>query len=659
MQAPLFRSAGAKTNGTTGAITPSAPAGIDVGDLEILVASTIAGGSLSITNNGGGAWTAIPNTPVDVAGGEKLYAWYRVRQAGDGDPQVTPGSDHSIATRLCYWGGTFDSTTPIEIAVNGSEATSDTSFSFAPGTSTSEDGCVVLCVSTSGVDSTTAQVPVCTNASLTALASRFNGETSNGGGGGFGITEGTKATAGTVGTFACTYTSASPKAYLSFAIRPYVPAAFPGTLAVLDDFNRASLGAAYVAPAFGAANAATISGSQLAGAGTNSTCAKTDAVVPNPFDAYIEVPTLPASGNISWDFLCSSALSTVNCYQLFITASSNSWTIRRLDAGAATALGAAMTQALAAGDAIGIRYNGGYIEAWIRHSGVWSFVGARFDDTYTADGYFGWTVPDATTRLDNLYVTAAGGHVLDIGVVVGSGFAQSFGRSKARGVGFVLGSGLAQPFTRARARALGLVTGGGVAEPFGRAKSRAVGAPVEAGVAEPFARSKVRALGFVLGTGVAQAVVAGRARLIGVVTESGFAMDVGRRKSAAVGFVLETGVAQAVGRAKTRAVGVVTGLGVVGSIRSFVGIVQSIGAVVESGFAMDFGRRKSAVVELVLEVGVPQPLGRVKARLLGLVSGAGAVGRIVRARLWAALPASLPPDEVRGSLPSDEERLDL
>ena len=70
------------------------------------------------------------------------------------------------------------------------------------------------------IDMDAAQVPVCTNANLTNLNSRANDNTDSGGGGGYGVTEGELASAGAVGTFACTYAWASNKAYLSFAIRP-------------------------------------------------------------------------------------------------------------------------------------------------------------------------------------------------------------------------------------------------------------------------------------------------------------------------------------------------------------------------------------------------------------------------------------------------------
>lgn len=217
---PVFRAAGTKSVGTTGAVTVTAPAGVASGDLEILVSGTDVAQTLSITGNGGSAWTPVNGTPVAAVAGTKLYVWYRIRQAGDSDPQVMPSGNFSISTRLAYQTGTFDTTTPVGTEARGTEGGADTSFSFTPGTSTSVNNCLVLVISTSGADQNAGQVPVCTNANLTNLNSRANDNTNSGGGGGYGLTEGALATAGNVGTFACTYALGSGKAYLSFAIRP-------------------------------------------------------------------------------------------------------------------------------------------------------------------------------------------------------------------------------------------------------------------------------------------------------------------------------------------------------------------------------------------------------------------------------------------------------
>jgi hypothetical protein len=221
MALPVFRAAGAKTVGTTTAVAVTAPAGVATGDLEILVGTTIAGGTVTIGSAGGSAWTAWTPAFVDVTLGEILYVWWRIRQASDSNPTVSAASDHFCAGRLCYQAGTFDASDPFENEASGSEVSSDTSFSWAPGGSTSGPDRLVCCIATTGFDSNTHQVPVMTNANLTALALRMsNHNTTTGGGGGFGMTEGALATAGAVGTFACTYVTSSTKAYISFAIKP-------------------------------------------------------------------------------------------------------------------------------------------------------------------------------------------------------------------------------------------------------------------------------------------------------------------------------------------------------------------------------------------------------------------------------------------------------
>lgn len=219
MAAAVFRAAGAKSEGTTGTVTVAAPTGVATGDLEILMTESAGSDTVSITNNGGGAWTALTGSPVTPAL-TTLNVWWRIRAGGDGDPVVQAASNHVCAGRICYQAGTFDATTPIEIPATGSEAVSDTSYSFAPGTSTSGADRLVLSVSTCSASSATGQVPVCTNANLTSLNSRINISTTSGNGGGFGVTEGTLAAAGAVGTFACTYANAGNKAYASFAIAP-------------------------------------------------------------------------------------------------------------------------------------------------------------------------------------------------------------------------------------------------------------------------------------------------------------------------------------------------------------------------------------------------------------------------------------------------------
>lgn len=233
MAYPELRGAGSKCVGTTGEVEVTAPTGIAVGDLEILIATTIAGGTVTITSNGGGAWTALAETPKDVTSGEKLYVWARKRAEGDGNPKVKAGSDHVCAARFGYKTGTYDSADFFEGEKSGAETTSDTSFNFAPGNETegTERLCVVIC--TSGEDSNTGQAGNNTeNSSLSSVELIVEYQTKEGGGGGFWLATGRLAAKGSFGEWTQTMVNATPKAYVSFAIRPKAVEPEPVTLAL-------------------------------------------------------------------------------------------------------------------------------------------------------------------------------------------------------------------------------------------------------------------------------------------------------------------------------------------------------------------------------------------------------------------------------------------
>ena len=219
MALPVFRANSAKAAGT-GAVTPALPTGVVADDIVILVATTIAGGSISITANGSIAtWTAVTGSPIDVASGEKLYVWWGRYSSGSTGPTVTPGGNHCCAATAA-WSGCITTGDPVNNQATGTETTSDTSLSFATGISTSVNDCMVLLASSSGVDSNTAQHSAQANANLSGVVERADYQTNSGGGGGFELVEGGLATAGAIGTWTATLATASPKAYISFALKP-------------------------------------------------------------------------------------------------------------------------------------------------------------------------------------------------------------------------------------------------------------------------------------------------------------------------------------------------------------------------------------------------------------------------------------------------------
>lgn len=226
MAAPVFRAAGLASAATgTSALTVAAPAGIAAGDLEIMGSGTIDGQTVSITSNGGGAWTAHPNNGQTVASGTRIYVWYRIRAGGDSDPQVTATGDHVNASRVCYQTGTFDTSDPLEIENAGANASSDTSFSAAPGDSTAGADRLCLCFGAGRRDNNTGNFGTGANTNLTSFNRRTNHGTSNGLGSSIAFFEGARLTAGAVGTFTSALTAATPDTWITFAIKPVPPSA--------------------------------------------------------------------------------------------------------------------------------------------------------------------------------------------------------------------------------------------------------------------------------------------------------------------------------------------------------------------------------------------------------------------------------------------------
>lgn len=227
MSLPVFRAAGAQAGSATTATIPvPAPAGLTVGDLEIMIAEggASSGDTLTLVTPGGSAWTQMTGSPVTGANSGSnatvLAIWWRINQAGDSNPSLKTSTNHFSAARLAYQAGTFDPISPFEVVTPSFEAVNDTSFSFTPGVSTTGPERLVLCVSTTSNAGAAGQIPVCTNVNLSSLVSRVNYSNNLSNGGGFGATEGALVSPGSIGTFACTYTVAGQKAYMAFAIKP-------------------------------------------------------------------------------------------------------------------------------------------------------------------------------------------------------------------------------------------------------------------------------------------------------------------------------------------------------------------------------------------------------------------------------------------------------
>ncbi len=142
MALPVFRAAGTKTSGTTSG-SPTVPSGIQSGDVVWMIATTITGGSISITVTGGWTWNLASGFPLDSGGEEMLYAWWSRYTGSETAPTLQAASDHMMA-QMAAWSGCIASGTPFEALESSYEVTSDTSLSFATANSTS--GADRLCI---------------------------------------------------------------------------------------------------------------------------------------------------------------------------------------------------------------------------------------------------------------------------------------------------------------------------------------------------------------------------------------------------------------------------------------------------------------------------------------------------------------------------------
>lgn len=217
---PTYRGTGAITYNTT-PITPPLPGGMSANDIVILVASTIADGSITITSDGSVTpWNLIASQ--NVTSGEMLYVWWGRWSSGSTGPTLTPGGDHCIARTIAYYN--CDAENPIDVVKAGFEgAPADTTliFNTSPLASNYDNERAIVVFSTGRDGNATNNFSNQANGSLSGIQKRFDNTRDVGNGGGFGLIEGLRGTADSIGTWSCTYSAAasSTKAYISFTLR--------------------------------------------------------------------------------------------------------------------------------------------------------------------------------------------------------------------------------------------------------------------------------------------------------------------------------------------------------------------------------------------------------------------------------------------------------
>lgn len=239
--APNFQAAGGQVSGT-GAVTPAWPAH-EINDVALLFVESAGGQAATLSTPAG--FVAVANSPqatgAGAAGTRITVFWARATSTAMASPTVADPGDHVYARILTYR-GVFASGNPWDVTGGGVKAAASGTVTVTGVTTTVANTLIVQAVARDN-DNAGAAFSAQTNGNLTGIAERSDAGTTQGNGGGIGVWDGVKATAGGTGNTTANVTN-SINAFLTIALRPATSALTitrpAGTLA--NDVMVASMG---------------------------------------------------------------------------------------------------------------------------------------------------------------------------------------------------------------------------------------------------------------------------------------------------------------------------------------------------------------------------------------------------------------------------------
>ena len=216
--APIFQAAGTAQTSIGTSVNVSWPTHL-ANDIGIIVIET-TGTSATLTPPTG--WAIITGTPVtDVAtvAGSKLHVWWK-RAASAAEAAVATGAatDHIIA-RIYTFRNVTTIGNPWNVAAVGTKTTASTTATIPTLTTTNADTLIVMVCGRPDDSASTTHFGVPVNVNLTGLAEAGEAGTIDGDGGGFVVSYGTKATAGSTGTSTLTKAASTTDTYVVLALK--------------------------------------------------------------------------------------------------------------------------------------------------------------------------------------------------------------------------------------------------------------------------------------------------------------------------------------------------------------------------------------------------------------------------------------------------------
>lgn len=192
------------------------------------------------------------------------------------------------------------------------------------------------------------------------------------------------------------------------------------TAGLIDQFNRANdsvLGTGWTEGDILGISGITLqvnSNQANNGSGATSIARRSTTYGPDS-EFYMDIPTLPGNGEWVGFFVRCTPTTNTNGYvvEVYNDGGSQDVYIFRVTSNGYTQLGAAVTNAVQAGDSLMIQAVGSSINIERQRSSTWSVIATRTDSTYNSAGYIGFYGNGTTFRLDNAgggdYVEPSGG----------------------------------------------------------------------------------------------------------------------------------------------------------------------------------------------------------------------------------------------------------
>ncbi len=219
--APVFQAAG-PVNDSTVDISPAWPIHL-VDDIALLFVESTGGEAATLSVAAG--FAAVANSPqatgAGTAGTRITVFWARATSTAMGAPTVADPGNHVVAQILTYR-GVINTGDPWDITGGGVKAAASTSVTVTGVTTTVVDTLIVAAVAQDIDANSDATWSAWANANLTGITERSDWGGNKGNGGGFGIMDRVKATAGATGNTTATVLS-SINAFLTIALKPIPP----------------------------------------------------------------------------------------------------------------------------------------------------------------------------------------------------------------------------------------------------------------------------------------------------------------------------------------------------------------------------------------------------------------------------------------------------